>query len=174
MREASGHRSRDWVAAGQSLALAWGLPGLAFAGSLFVESPMRAWIGVPSLLWMGAACTANARSCGRTHCYFTAPLFFVAAFVALLDGLGLLILGPRAWTWLALGLVIGTAGLWWSTERLWGRFLRFDYQGQESKGSLTSRHHTTLRNDGRSFVRAVARRGVARTGIEGNPEKAKT
>ncbi len=64
------------------------------------------------------------------------------AFIALLDGLGLLVLGPRAWTWLALGLVIGTAGLWWGTERLWGRFLRFDFQRQESNGSLTTSTYT--------------------------------
>ncbi len=144
IREVSGHRSKDWVAAGQSLALAWGFPGLVLAGSLFVEPPWRAWIWVPSLLWMGTACMANARRCGRTHCYFTAPLFFVVACVALLDGLGLLTLGLRAWTWLALGLVIGTAGLWWGTERLWGRFLRFDWQGQESKGSLDITAPTTL------------------------------
>ena len=173
IREASGHQSKDWVAKGRSLALAWGLPGLALAGSLLVEPPWRAWIWVLSLLWMGAACMANARRCGRTHCYFTAPLFFVMAFVALLDGLGLLVLGPRAWTWLGLGLVIGTAGLWWGTERLWGRFLRFDFQGQESKGSLTSRHHTTLRNDGRGIAHEVAGRGVPRAGSEGDPEKAK-
>ncbi len=126
-------RSRDWVVRDQSFTLAWGLPGLALAGSLFVESPARAWIWVPSLLWMGTACMANARRCGRTHCYFTAPLFFIMACVALLDGLGLLALGPRAWTLLGLGLVIGTAGLWWGTERLWGRFLRFDSQRQEIK-----------------------------------------
>ena len=144
IREASGHRSRDWVAGGLSFALAWGLPGLTLAGSLLAESPARTWIGVPSLLWMGTACTANARHCGRTHCYFTAPLFFVMAGVALLDGLGLLVLGPWAWTWLGLGLVIGTAGLWWGTERLWGRFLRFDFQGQESKGSLDITAPTTL------------------------------
>ncbi|MGH8524146.1 MAG: hypothetical protein ACREXY_08015 [Gammaproteobacteria bacterium] len=133
MREASGHRSGDWVARGRSLALAWGLPGLALAGSLLVESPARTWIWVAGLIWMGTACMANARRCGRTHCYFTAPFFFVMAFVALLDGLGLLILGPRAWTWLALSLVIGTAGLWWGTERLWGRFLPSTGKGKNPK-----------------------------------------
>ncbi|MCA1852138.1 MAG: hypothetical protein LC647_07020, partial [Beggiatoa sp.] len=117
-----------------------------------MESPARAWIWIPSLLWMGTACAANAQRCARTHCYFTAPLFFIMACVALLDGLGLLALGPRAWTLLGLGLVIGTAGLWWGTERLWGRFLRSDSQRQESKGSLLSRHHTTLWNDCRGFV----------------------
>ncbi len=91
MREASGHRSRDWVAGGLSFALAWGLPSAALVCSLLVESPARTWIWVPGLLWMGTACMANARRCGRTHCYFTAPLFFVMGFVALLDGLGLLI-----------------------------------------------------------------------------------
>jgi len=171
MREASGHRSRDWVARRRSLTLAWGLPSLALASSLFLEPPARAWIWVPSLLWMGAACAANARRCGRTHCYFTAPLFFLMAFVALLDGLGLLALGPRAWTWLGLGLVIGTAGLWWGTERRWGQFFRFDFQGQESKGSLTSQHHTTLRKDCRGFVHEIAHSGVPRTGSEGDSKK---
>ncbi len=174
MGEAPGHRSRDWVARRRSLTLAWGLPSLALASSLFVEPPVRAWIWVPGLVWMGAACAANARRCGRTHCYFTAPLFFLMAFVALLDGLGLLVLGPRAWTWLGLGLVIGTAGLWWGSERLWGQFFRFDFQGQASKGSLTSRHHTTLRNDCRGFVHEIAHSGVPRMGSEGDPKKAET
>ena len=174
MREACGHRARDWVATRRSLTLAWGLPGLALASSLFVEPPARAWIWVPSLLWMGAACTANARRCGRTHCYFTAPLFFVMAFIALLDGLGLLALGARAWTWLGLGLVIGTAGLWWGTERLWGRFLRFDLHGQESIGSHIARHCATLGNGCRGIAHEVARCGVPRAGSACDPKKAKT
>jgi hypothetical protein len=158
MREASARRLRDWVAGGRSFALAWGFPGLALAGSLFVEPPWRAWIWVPSLLWMGAACTANARRCGRTHCYFTAPFFLLLACVTLLDSLGLLALGAGAWTWLGLGLVIGTAGLWWGTERLWGRFLRFDLHGQASIGSA-ARHCTTLRNGCRGIAHEVPRRG---------------
>ena len=122
-REATGPQSRDWVERRRTLALGWGLPSAALVCSLFVEPLGRAWIWIPSLLWIGAACTANARRCGRTHCYFTAPLFVVTACVALLDAFGLLALGPRAWTWIGLGLVIGTAGLWWGSERLWGRFL---------------------------------------------------
>ncbi|MGH8471588.1 MAG: hypothetical protein ACREVJ_03815, partial [Gammaproteobacteria bacterium] len=94
--------------------------------------------------------------------------------VALLDGLGLLVLGPRAWTWLALGLVIGTAGLWWGTERLWGRFLRFDWQGQESKGNLDITPPYNRRNDRNGFAAEAAQRGVPRTRIEGDPEKANT
>ena len=149
----------DWVARRRTLALAWGLPSAVLVCSLFVESPWRAWIWVPSLLWMGAACLVNAIRCGRTHCYFTAPLFFVMAFVALLDGLGLLALGARTWTWLGLGLVIGTAGLWWGTERLWGRFLRFDLHGQASIGS-TARHCTTLPNGCCGIAHEGTRRGA--------------
>jgi hypothetical protein len=93
----------DWVARRRTLALGWGLPSAALVCSLFVESPWRAWIWVPSLLWMGAACLVNAIRCGRTHCYFTAPLFFVMACVGLLDGLGLLALGRlgpgSVWDW---------------------------------------------------------------------------
>lgn len=123
MPEACGPRSGDWVARGPSLALAWVLPGLAVVSSLFLESQWRAWIWVPSLLWMGAACTVNAIRCGRTHCYFTGPFFLLMACVTLLYSLGLLALGPRAWTWLGLGLLAGTTGLWWGAEQLWGRFV---------------------------------------------------
>ena len=123
MQEACNHASRDWVARRRTLALGWGLPSAALVCSLFVESPWRAWIWVPSLFWMGGACLVNAIRCGRTHCYFTGPFFLLMACVTLFYGLGLLALGPRAWIWLGLGLLAGTTGLWWGAERLWGRFV---------------------------------------------------
>ncbi|HTQ62156.1 MAG TPA: hypothetical protein VMI32_18165 [Candidatus Solibacter sp.] len=39
----------------------------------------RAWFWIPAFLVMGAACLANARRCGRLHCYLTGPLFLLAA-----------------------------------------------------------------------------------------------
>ncbi len=65
----------------------------------------------------------GAMRCGRNHCYFMGPFYLLMAGATLFYGLGLLALGPRAWTWLGLGLVTGTAGLWWRSERLWERFV---------------------------------------------------
>ncbi|MFZ0334585.1 MAG: hypothetical protein WAN10_08245 [Candidatus Acidiferrales bacterium] len=67
----------DWLCSGKSL-LVWGLPILALivGGSW---SSMRSWLWIPALLIMGIACLANATRCGRVHCYFTGPLYLVAA-----------------------------------------------------------------------------------------------
>src|SRR5579859_7373655 len=37
-----------------------------------------------------AGCLANARRCGRLHCFFTGPLYLLAAFASALYGLGVL------------------------------------------------------------------------------------
>ncbi len=113
----------------------WGLPVLALAASMGVEPPARTWIWFFGLIWMGVACLANARRCGRTHCYFTGPFFLMMACLTLIYGLGMLDLGAHGWTWLSLGLVIGTAGLWWLPEQLWGRFV--------SRGSERGGLHST-------------------------------
>jgi hypothetical protein len=130
------HESRDWAARRRSFVLGWGLPGLALVGALFVKSPWRAWIWVVSLLWMGTACIANAFRCGRTHCYFTGPFFLLMACLALLYGLGMLEFGAQGWTWLGLGLVIGTVGLWWLPEQRWGQFAGRRLRRREPKGGL--------------------------------------
>ncbi len=90
-------------------------------GAIWVEPSLRALVWFVSLAWMGVACVANAVRCGRTHCYFTGPFFFVMACLTLLDGLDL---GREGWIWLGLGLVMGTLGLWWLSEALWGLYLK--------------------------------------------------
>lgn len=50
---------------------------------------------------MGVACLLNARGCGRRHCFYTGPLFLLAALASLLYGLGVLPLGPHGWNWIA-------------------------------------------------------------------------
>ena len=39
----------------------------------------RPWLWIAAFLVMGIACLANARRCGRLHCYLTGPLFLLAA-----------------------------------------------------------------------------------------------
>lgn len=48
----------------------------------------------------GGACVANARRCGRRHCFYTGPLFLLAALASLLYGLGVLPLGVNGWGWI--------------------------------------------------------------------------
>jgi hypothetical protein len=115
--------TRDWVGDVRSYALAWGLPTVALVVTVFAPPPLRTLAWVLSLLWMGAACLANARRCGRTHCHLTGPFFLLMAAVTLSHGIGLLPLGPDGWIWLAAVLVGGTALLWGVSETLLGRYL---------------------------------------------------
>jgi hypothetical protein len=45
---------------------------------------MRGWVWIPAFLVMGIGCLANAAGCGRVHCYFTGPLFLLAAVYVVL------------------------------------------------------------------------------------------
>jgi hypothetical protein len=55
---------------------------------------------------MGVACLVNARRCGRRHCFYTGPLYLLAALASLLYGLGVLPLGMSGWGWIA-GVAVG-------------------------------------------------------------------
>ena len=54
----------------------------------------RVWLWVPAFAVMGVGCLANAVRCGRMHCYFTGPLFILAAIFVALSGLGVVSLHP--------------------------------------------------------------------------------
>ena len=77
----------------------------------------------PSVLtFMGIACLANARRCGRVHCYATGPFFLILAGVALLYGLGAIPLGRNGWNTLGLILLVGSIVLCFGAERIFGRY----------------------------------------------------
>jgi len=48
----------------------------------------------------GVACLVNARRCGRLHCFYTGPVYILAALASLLYGLGILPLGKHGWNWI--------------------------------------------------------------------------
>jgi len=116
---------RDWAGNWKSFVGFWGLPAVIMVGAWILAEPMpRALLWSLMLVWMGAACIANARRCSRTHCRFTGPFFLLMAVLVAAYGAGMLPLGTYGWIGLSGVALFGNAILWWGSERLWGRFTR--------------------------------------------------
>ncbi|HEY7639501.1 MAG TPA: hypothetical protein VH814_07225 [Steroidobacteraceae bacterium] len=115
---------RDLLGSGIAPWLLWVLPIATIA--LTGQFADREWILTVSwtlaLVVMGVGCFANARRCGRTHCYFTAPFFLLMALASLLHGLGIVPLGAHGWSYIGIMLLIGGTLLCLLTESLWGRY----------------------------------------------------
>ena len=90
----------------------------------FFDPMLRAVTWTLMLLWMGGACLANARRCGRTHCRFTGPFLILMAAAVVAYAGGVLPLGRSGWSLLSAVTLVGTLGLWWGSESLWGKFTR--------------------------------------------------
>lgn len=108
----------DW-ASGLRGCITWGIPA-----AVLIMSPVQYFVIVwpVALTFMGLACLANARRCGRVHCYVTGPFFLLLALVGLLYGLGVVPLGARGWSILSIGLVVGSVVLICVPEWLFGRY----------------------------------------------------
>jgi len=72
---------------------------------------------------MGAACLANARRCGRRHCFYTAPLFLLAALASLLYGIGAAPFGADGWNWIGGIAVVGAILACCGLEPLLGKYV---------------------------------------------------
>lgn len=71
---------------------------------------------------MGIACVANARGCGRRHCFYTGPLFLLAALASVLYGTGIVHPGPDGWNWIGDIAGAGALLLCFALEPLFGRY----------------------------------------------------
>lgn len=100
--------------------LLWRLPWLAIAASfLLKDSSLKTGIWSIAFTQMGVACIANASGCGRTHCFFTGPLYLLAAVASFFKGSGRL---PIPWPVLGGLTCLGICVLRWLPERLWGTY----------------------------------------------------
>lgn len=98
--------------------LLWGIPTvLLLAGAILPTA--RAWLWVPAFAVAGAACLANARRCGRIHCFITGPLYLLLAAAVLLGSLDLLAIDAG---WIALLAIVGTIAAY-VPEWLRGRYI---------------------------------------------------
>lgn len=122
MTEAADRARKDWAGNIRAYALAWGLPLLALVAGAFVAAPLRTPIWIAALIWMGVACLANARRCGRTHCRYTGPYYLLLTLPVLLHGTGWLPLGTYGWWILGAAVLFGGKIIWWATESAWGKF----------------------------------------------------
>jgi hypothetical protein len=113
--------ARDW-AGGFTLALVWGIPAATMLAAAFLDPLVRALIWTLMLIWMGGACVANSRRCGRTHCRYTGPFFLAMAVIVVAHATGLLPLGVHGWEILGTVTMLGNVLIWWGSERVHGTF----------------------------------------------------
>jgi len=102
------------------------LPALALVASesLDIGQGWRAGVWTVSLAVMGAGCVANARRCGRVHCYATGRFFLVMAIATLLYGLGVAPLRQHGWNLIAITVLVGGVALCCLPEIFFGRYRR--------------------------------------------------
>lgn len=112
----------DWAGSRLSLAVVWGIPVAAMLLALHLQPVTRAVVWVAMLAWMGWACLANARRCGRTHCRYTGPFFLGMAGLVAAYGAGVLPLGNQPWLLLGTAIAVANALIWWGSERLLGTY----------------------------------------------------
>jgi hypothetical protein len=113
---------KDWAGSWRSLAGFWGIPSAAMLGAMLLEPGLRGVIWSVALIWMGGACMANARRCGRTHCRFTGPFYLLMAALVFGYATGALPIGDQGWVILGATTIVGTIILWWGSEGIWGLF----------------------------------------------------
>ena len=116
----SDQSSKDWLGSTRSSLMAWWVPTVLIVAGLLASTPLRTFIWVAALVWMGVACLLNAKRSGRTHCRFTGPYYLAMIIPALT--LAALNAPPYAWLVLAALILLGDKIIWWATERVWGPF----------------------------------------------------
>jgi hypothetical protein len=112
----------DWLANTRTNALAWWLPQLAVIGALLAPMSARVGVWTVSLAWMGTACILNSRRCGRTHCRYTGPYYLAMIVPVIVFGVASASIPFAGWVALAAVILLGSKGIWWATERAWGKF----------------------------------------------------
>ena len=124
MTETAVRMSRDFVRNRKASFLLWWLPVLLMiaTGPLGFSSELHGSIWAACLSVFGFGCLANARRCGRLHCFFTGPFFLAIALVTLAHGFGVISLGSYGWRWIGGITLVGGCALATLPEWIWGQY----------------------------------------------------
>lgn len=122
MAAGSVHPTGDWLDDPGIRRWAFTAPQVVFLAGFLLPDHWRIVVWPAALLVIGTACVANARRCGRLHCYFSGPFFLAAAVVVVAYGLDWFGGVPGGWNGLGLAIVAVATVLSIVPERLWGRY----------------------------------------------------
>jgi hypothetical protein len=121
MSEDTDPSQKDLLASPQSRLLFW-LPWVLILIGCFIGGVTRTVLWTVGFSLAGTACLINARRCGRRHCFYTGPLYLLAALVSLLYGLHVFALGFNGWNWI-LGITVAASLFFcFVLEKLLGKY----------------------------------------------------
>ena len=123
MTESAAPNGKDLLGSPWSRLL-WWLPWLLVLIGYFLGDVTRTVLWTVGFSIAGAVCLVNARRCGRRHCFYTGPVFLLAALASLLYGLHVLPLGLNGWGWIvgiALAVCLFTCCV---LEKIQGKYIR--------------------------------------------------
>lgn len=121
MTEGAEPKQRDLLASPNTRLLFW-LPWLLILIGGFIGGVTRTVLWTVGFSLAGAICLVNARRCGRRHCFYTGPLFLLAALASLLYGLHVLPLGLHGWAWILDITVAASLFFCFVLEKLLGKY----------------------------------------------------
>jgi hypothetical protein len=104
--------------------LLWWLPWALIVIGGFTHPVARMVLWTAGFAVAGGACVVNARRCGRRHCFYTGPLYLLAALASLLYGLGMLPFGANGWGWIVGVVLVTSLFFCCGLEPLLGRYTR--------------------------------------------------
>ncbi|MHB1543373.1 MAG: hypothetical protein ACYCS1_00165 [Gammaproteobacteria bacterium] len=101
MGEHETHLQNDWLHSRWMTVMLWVVPWIIIIWTAHTTALLQMIGWAFGFTVMGLACWINARQCGRRHCFFTGPVFLLAALASLLYGFQILPLGHDGWGWIA-------------------------------------------------------------------------
>lgn len=116
-------RRKDLLRSLWATAALWCGPWVLVVIGLFTGEAVRTALWTFGFAAAGTACLANALRCGRRHCFYTGPVYLLAALASLLYGLNVLPLGAQGWNWIAGVALIASLLACCVLEPLQGKYL---------------------------------------------------
>ena len=113
---------KDLLSSRWAMLLLWIGPWVLILSTGGTNSIIHAFVWTFAFSVAGVACLVNARRCGRLHCFFTGPVFLLAALASLLYGLDILPLGGHGWMWILDSAVVLSLLACCVLESLFGKY----------------------------------------------------